>query len=168
MNLIRHLGSERAAAFYRTRSEIRPLQVEAIRQMQDRADEAYDEAVTLYNAGRLRIRLSRDEAIGNYVDLAVRQRLTRFYNQYGIETSRTGPVRVVGREYDTSKPESSYRIPDNRVGKVAFDVTLTRKTLSTPQVQGFFNSDFQPDVVVIVRPRQLGPNHTYAITRPRK
>lgn len=77
-------------------------------------------------------------------------------------------IRVIGREYDTSGSDPTYRIPDARVGNVAFDVTISRKTLATPQVRGFFNSDFEPDVVLIVRPTQLGPNSTYAISRPRK
>jgi len=47
-----------------------------------------------------------------------------------------------------------------------FYVTLSRKTMTTPQVRGFFNSDFKPDAVVIVRPSQLGPNSTYAISKP--
>lgn len=54
------------------------------------------------------------------------------------------------------------------VGNIAFDVTLSRKTLAIPQVRGFFNGDFKPDAVIIVRPTQLGPNSTYAISRLRE
>jgi hypothetical protein len=61
----------------------------------------------------------------------------------------------------------NYTIPDNRVGNIAFDVSLTRKTLSTAQVRGFFSSDFRPNTVIIVRPSQLGSQSTYAIVRPR-
>jgi hypothetical protein len=45
-------------------------------------------------------------------------------------------------------------------------VTLTRKTLATAQVRGFFNTDFRPSRVVIIRPRQEGADHAYAIQRP--
>lgn len=39
---------------------------------------------------------------------------------------------------------------------------------ATPQVRGFFSSDFKPSAVIIVRPTQLGPNSSYAIARPGK
>jgi hypothetical protein len=166
VNDIKTLRLRRAVEFYRKRNDLRPLQVEVIKIMQDRADAAYDEAVELYDAGRLTPRLSREEAIGNYIDRAVRTDLRSVFNLSRIDTSRGQPVRVVGRAYDTSGTDRTYRIPDARVGNVAFDVTLTRKTLATPQVRGFFNADFRPDVVVIVRPRQLGGIYTYAINRP--
>ena len=143
------------------------MQVEALRHMQVRADLAYAEGVRRYNAGGLRARLSREEAIGNFVDREVRRELRQFYNQHGVEVSRDGPIRVIGREYDTSGTDRTYRIPDARVGNIAYDVSLTRKTLATPQVRGFFNADFRPDAVVIIRPRQLGVGNTYAIARPR-
>ena len=67
-------------------------------------------------------------------------------------------------EYDTSGTDGTYRVPDARVGKVAFDWTLTCKTAATPQVRGFFDTDVRPDRVIIVRPSQLGgPNSTYVI-----
>lgn len=168
VHLIRQLRVDRATAFYRERGEVRPLQVEALRLMQRRADTAYNEGVALYNSGRLRPRLSREEAIGNYIDRAVRRELRELYNERGIDISKGQKIRVVGREYDTSGGDPTFRIPDARVGNIAFDVTLSRKTLATPQVRGFFNSDFKPDVVIIVRPSQLGNNSTYAIARPRK
>jgi hypothetical protein len=62
---------------------------------------------------------------------------------------------------------SPYRLPDARVGGVVFDWTLIRKTAGTAQVRGYFNADLKPDIVIIVRPSQLGPQSTYAITRPR-
>lgn len=51
-------------------------------------------------------------------------------------------------------------------GDVAFDVTIARKTLGTAQVRGFFNTDFRPSRVIIIRPSQLGADHTYVLTRP--
>lgn len=165
-NLIRQLRLERAEAFYRVKGETRPLQVETLRLMQERADRAYAEGLALLEAGRLKPRLSREEAIGNYIDRAVRSDLRDMYNVQAIDYSKGQNIRIIGREYDSSGSDSTYRIPDARVGNIAFDVTLSRKTLATPQVRGFFNSDFRPDAVIIIRPAQLGPNSTYAISRP--
>ncbi len=75
-------------------------------------------------------------------------------------------MRVNRRENDTSGSETTFRRPDARVGSVAYDVTITRKTLQTAQIRGFFASDFQPGQVVIVLPRQIGPDSTRVITRP--
>ncbi len=58
------------------------------------------------------------------------------------------------------------RTPDARVGDVAFDVTLTKKTSKTSQIQGFLGADFQPRNIIIVRPSQLGSGSTYAIQGP--
>ncbi|MAP62343.1 MAG: hypothetical protein CMH34_01045 [Microbacterium sp.] len=168
VNLIRQLRLDRAVAFYRVKGETRPLQVETLRIMQERADSAYAEGQVLFDAGRLQPRLSREEAIGNYVDRAVRRELRELYNVRGIDYSKGQQITVIGREYDTSGSDLTYRIPDARVGNIAFDVTLSRKTLATPQVRGFFNSDFKPDAVLIVRPTQLVSNSTYAISSPRK
>ena len=167
-NEIKALRFDRALAFVRERRDFRPLQVEVVKIMQNRADAAYDEAIKLDNAGRLTPRLSREEAIGNYIDAAVRADLRSVFNVNRVDVSRGQPVRVVGREYDTSGTDLTYRIPDARVGNIAFDVTLTQKTLRTGQIRGFFNADFRPDAVIIIRPRQLGGTYTYAITKPGK
>lgn len=167
-NQIRTLRLDRAVVFYRHRGETRPLQVEVLRIMQERADSAYNEAVARYNAGRLNVRLSREEAIGNFIDAAVRHELRQRFNFHRIDYAAGNPVRVVGREYDSSGTERTFRVPDARVGNIAFDVTLTRKTHATRQVQGFFRSDFEPTAVVIVRPSQLGRGNTYALTRPKR
>ena len=165
-NLIRQLQFDRAAAFYRMKGETRPLQVETLRLMQERADRAYIEGQALFETGHLQPRLSREEAIGNYVDRMVRRELRRVYNLENIDHSRGQKIRVNGREYDGSGGDLTFRIPDARVGNIAFDVTLTRKTPKTPQIRGFFNSDFKPNAVIIIRPSQLGPNSTYAIAKP--
>lgn len=159
------LRFDRAAALYRVRGEARPLQVETLRFLQRRVDEAYAEGLRHLSAGRLDVRLSPREAIGNFVDRQVRRELRALYQQSGIDT-RHGQIRVIGREYSSSGTDRTYRIPDARVGEIAFDVTLSRKLPSTPQVRGFFSSDFRPSAVVIVRPSQSGPNSTYIITRP--
>jgi hypothetical protein len=152
--------------FYQIRGEARPLQIEVLRVMQERADSAYEEAEAKYKAGRLKPRLSREEAIGNYVDMAVRRTLRQRLNTYRVNYAKGQPVRVVGREYDTSGSDLTYRVPDARVARIAFDVTLTEKTLRTAQVRGFFRSDFEPEFVIIIRPTQLGKGCTYIITRP--
>jgi hypothetical protein len=165
-NELNALRFERAAAFLRVRSELRPLQVETLRFLQERTDIAYAEGLRRLKASKLRIRLSEQEALGNFIDRRVRLELRQRYNQYGIDSDGKGPVRVNRRENDSSGTELTFRRPDARVGNIAFDVTLTAKTLKTPQVRGFFETDFRPDVVIIIRPRQLGDQNTYAIRRP--
>lgn len=167
-NLIRQLRADRAATLYRARNEVRPLQVEMLRFMQESADRAYDEGVAYYEAGHLSVKLSREEAIGNFVDRRVRRDLRKSLASLGVDYSKGERVRIIGREYDSSGSDLTYRIPDARVGEVAFDVTLARKTSATAQVRGFFAADFRPSTVVIVRPRQLGAGSTYAIARPKR
>ena len=167
-NEIRNLRFDRAVALHKIRAESRPLQVEVLRAMQERANSAYEEASRLYESGRLKPRLSREEAIGNFIDGAVRRELRKRFNSNRVDYSVGQAVRVVGREYDSSETDRTFRIPDARVANIAYDVTLTRKTLATPQVRGFFSTDFQPDAVVIVRPTQLGSGSTYVIKRPRR
>lgn len=160
------LRFQHAAVLARVKGDYGPLQVETLRFVQQRADDAYAEGVGLLKAGRLRIRLSEQEGIGNYVDREVREDLRERYSSLGIDSAGKGPVRVNRREDDSSGTDLTYRRPDSRVGDVAFDVTLTRKTLKTAQVRGFFNADFRPSRVVIIRPRQIGVDHTYIINRP--
>lgn len=163
---VNDLRLQRAAAVARGKGNYGPLQVETLRFIQQRADSAYDDAVALIKAGRLTPPLSNREAVGNHIDREVRRDLRARFNQLGIESSGKGPVRVNRREDDNSGTDLSYRRPDARVKQVAFDVTLTRKTLGTPQVRGFFNTDFQPSRVVIIRPRQAGAGHPYVISPP--
>lgn len=75
-------------------------------------------------------------------------------------------MRVNRRKNNNPGGDLTYRRPDARVNDVAFDVTLARKTLSTPQLRGFFDAGFRPSRVIIIRPRQLGTDHTYAVPRP--
>ena len=169
-NVIRDLRLDRAAAYYQMKGELRPLQVETLRALQRRADKAYEEGKLLFAAGRLRPRLSREEAIGNYVDRETRASLREVYTARNIIPTKAGPVRVIGREYDTAGADRTFRIPDARVGGILFDVSLSRKTASTAQIRGFLAGDMQPKAVIIVRPSQLGQGHTYAIpatSRPR-
>ncbi len=163
---VNDLRIQRAAIVARVQGDYRPLQVETLRFVQQQADNAYEKGLALLKAGRLSPRLSEREALGNYIDRRVREDLRERYNQLGIDSAGKGPVRVNRREDDSSGTDTTYRRPDSRVKDVAFDVTLTRKTLRTAQVRGFFNTDFRPSRVVIIRPSQLGINHTYVISRP--
>lgn len=165
-NRLNTVRDQRAAMFLRVGGNPGPLQVETLRFVQQRADEAYDRGLAMLKSGRLTPRLSEREALGNYIDKEVRTSLRRHYSQLGIDAAGKGPVRVNRREDDSSGTDLTYRRPDARVADVAFDVTLTRKTPGTAQVRGFFNADFQPSRVVIVRPRQLGSGATYVISRP--
>ncbi len=164
-NQVNDLRIQRAAAFLRVKGDLQPMQVETLRVMQDLTDRAYDRAKKAFEEGKLRGRLSKEQAIGTYIDNVVRADLRVTYKRFDLK-SVSNQVRVNRREYDTSKPESSYRQPDARVGDVAFDVTLTRKDLKSPQIRGFFSADFKPSFVVIIRPRQLGIGSSYIITRP--
>lgn len=168
INELNDLRFHRAEVYLRVKGDARPLQIETLRYVQERADIAYARGLAILKSGRLRIRLSDQEALGNFVDREVRRELRGRLGGLGIDTTRNSVVRVNSREYDSSGTDRTYRRPDARVANVAFDVTLTRKTLATAQVRGFFNADFRPDRVVIIRPRQLGSDHAYAISRPER
>jgi hypothetical protein len=155
---------DHAAALYKVRGEIEPLQVETLRFMQQRVDVRYTEAVAKYEAGELDVRFGKNEAIGNYIDKYVRQDLTALYKQQRVSTAPGQQVRVNSRAYATS--ERTFKVPDMRVGRVAFDMTMTAKKPGSDQIRGFFSADFRPTIVVIVRPTALGRGHTYAIKRP--
>ena len=165
VNLINGLLAERAAALYRFRGETGPLQVETLRFVQREVDEAYADAVKLLSTGGIS-GLSSQQAIGSEIDRTVRERLRRFYNSLIISPETDAQVRVNSREYDTSEGGRTYRLPDSRVGNIALEVSLTPKAPGVAQVRGFFNADFKPSAVVIIRPSQLGPGSTYLITRP--
>lgn len=168
INEIRSLRMHRAAVRYNKLGDMGPLQVEVLRRMQTSVDRAYDNAIKLYESGHLRASLSRSEAIGNYIDRSVKAEMNRLFDRHGIEHGAGKQVRVAGREYDTSRSVRTYRIPDVRVGRMAYDMTIERKLPSKPQIRGFFGADFGADSAVIVRPTQLGRGSTYAIKRPGK
>lgn len=158
-----NLRLDRAAAFVRVKGDLRPMQVETLRFIQSSTDRAYEKGLKLLKTGKLSIRLSEQEALGNYIDREVRMKLRERYSWAKIDSAGSGPVRVNRREVNSAGSEQTFRRPDARVGSVAYDVTLTQKTLATPQIRGFFSSDFRPDEVIIIRPSQLGPQHTYVI-----
>ena len=166
-NEMQALRWDLAVAAYRVRGDHSHLQAETVRLLQRKVDARYAEADLKFRRGELAPRLSREEAIGNYIDRHVRRDLRDQYTRLRIPTTKGGSVRINAREYDSSGSDLTFRIPDARVGSLAIDMTLTRKTLATPQIRGFFNADFLPEAVIIVRPSQVGEGSTYIIPRPR-
>ncbi len=163
-NLIDGLRMQRAVAFYKLRGDIGPLQVETLKFLQGAVDSAYEQAEKLYEARQLPVRLSRAEAIGNYVDVQVRQDIKELFNKWGIRYGQNQNITINNR--DSSSFNNRYRIPDARIANVSYDWTLALKTISRPQIRGFFAADSKPDAVIIVRPSQQGRNYTYLIQRP--
>jgi hypothetical protein len=163
-NLINNLRMERAAVYYRMRGDVGPLQVETLRFLQDAVDAAYEEAVSEADASRLQPRLSRAEAIGNWVDFTVRKDLKKLFDSFGIPYGPGADVTINNRDYESSENGQNYRIPDARIGDASFDWTLSPKTISAPQIRGFFRADSLPRAVVIIRPSELGG--AYLIPRP--
>jgi hypothetical protein len=161
---INNLRMERAVAYYKIRGDIGPLQVETLRFLQGAVDKAYAEAVSKYDTGQLPARLSREEAIGNYVDMQTRQALRTLFKDEGIGFGPGQDITINNR--DASTADEAYRVPDTRLRKLSIDWSLTPKTLSAPQIRGFFAADSEPEAVVIIRPRQLGPRSMYLIPRP--
>ncbi len=163
-NLINNLRMQRDLAYYRILGDAGPLQVETLRFLQDAVGAAYEEAVSEADASRLQPRLSREEAIGNWVDFTVRKDLKKLFDSFGIPYGSGEDVTINNRDYENSESGQSYRIPDARIGDVSFDWTLSPKTISAPQIRGFFRADSQPRAVVIIRPSELGG--AYLIPRP--
>jgi hypothetical protein len=164
MNYLNNLRMDRAVAFYRVRGDPRPLQVETLRFLQRSVDKAYAEGIRALKLKSVKITLSEQEALGNFIDRQVRRDLREWYNIHRVVSDPRHPVRVVGREYQTEGIDRTYTIPDARVGNAAFDATLAQKTFSMKQIRGFFGSDFEPQMVVIVRPSRAGGS--YVIMRP--
>lgn len=160
---LNRLSAMRAAVHFREYGDVTLLQAETALFLQARVDQAYAEAERLYGARRLRVRLSRGEAVGNSMDRQVHRALPEFYANLGVDLG--GQVRVNQREYNRS--DETYRIPDARVGPTHIDWTIRRKGPRNKQIVGFFMSDSAPTLVLIFRPSQLGDNSSYAITRPR-
>lgn len=75
-----NLRFQRAAVFLKVKGDARPLQLETLRFIQDRADDAYDQGMARLKTGRLKLRLSEREALGNYIDTNVRIDLRARYD----------------------------------------------------------------------------------------
>jgi hypothetical protein len=164
--LINDLRMKRAAAFYRVRGDTKYLTEETVRFLQEAVDKAYADAVEDYTSGKIKGRLSREEAIGNAMDKEVREKLRRFYNEYGIPYGRHRDITI--NNWDPSAPESgsSRRIPDARIGRTSIDWTIADKTIATRQVREFFQTVSKPDEVIIIRPSQLSGGGVRFIPRP--
>lgn len=164
--LLNELRMQRAAIFYKIKGDPEPLQVETLRFLQNSVDRAYAAGVKMYSAGRLQPRLSREEAIGNFMDATVRFELKAKFNSYDLEYGPRSDISINNRDYDNSGNDSTYTVPDARIKNVSFDWTLTAKDISSRQIRGFFGADSQPAAVIIVRPSLLGRDSTYLIPRP--
>jgi hypothetical protein len=79
--------------------DLRPLQVETMREMQGLTDRAYERAMRLYESGDLGGGLSKEQAVGRYVNNQVRRELRKRYKNYQVKMG-TNEVRVNRREYD--------------------------------------------------------------------
>ena len=88
------------------------------------------------------------------------------FDTYSIDYGLGKDATINNRDYETTDEDSRYRIPDARLDDVAFDWTLSPKTISSAQIRGFFRADSHPRAVIIIRPSQLGPGGTYLIPRP--
>ena len=106
-NLINNLHVARAVAYYRMRGEVGFLQVETLRFLQNAVDAAYEEAVSEADAGRLQPRISRQQAIGDWVDREVRQEFKRMFASYSIPYGPGEDLTINNRAYETleSEPE---------------------------------------------------------------
>jgi len=102
-NLINGLRMRRAAAYYQIRGDVGFLQVEALRFLQNTVDATYEEAVSEADAGRLQPRLSREEAIGNWMDARVRQELKNTFASYGIPYGPGEDVTINNRDYEVRR-----------------------------------------------------------------
>ena len=161
-SLIDGLRIQLAMAYYQTRGDIGPLQVETLRFLQKAVDDAYADSLGQLAAGRLQPRLSPQEAIGNWIDPVVRRKLRRLFNEYNIPYGPRSDITINNRDYQGQK---DYRIPDARIRDVSFDWTLTAKTITTPQIRDYFRTDSQVRAVIVIRPSQLGRDSTYLIPR---
>ncbi|MGK6322453.1 hypothetical protein ACMGDM_05150 [Sphingomonas sp. DT-51] len=162
--LIDDLRFNRAVVMMRVKGDLGPLRVEAVRTMQQIADEAHDDGTARLAASALQIRLHKREALGNFIDREVRNGLRDKFHLAGVITSADREIAVNRREY--LHDGSGYRLPDLRIGNVFFDVSIAEKTMGGDQVKEFFEGRSRPSAVVIIRPRQEGGS--YIIRRPRK
>lgn len=158
---IQQLQQERAAALFRVRGDLQPLQVETFRFMQRRVDAVYVEGARLYERGEITSHLGREHAIGQYIDRTLDRELRVFYQNLGISVD--GELIRVHRGENISS--STWVTPDARVGDIYFDMSVSEKRPTKDQVMAFFVTRPRPRYVIIVRPRQRG--RSYIITPPR-
>jgi hypothetical protein len=92
---------DRASAYYRVRGDARLLQIETLRFLRKTVDKAYADAIQADHAGILTPRLSRQEAIGNFVDSVVRDALRALYRTHGIIYGRGKNIRFCRQNVST-------------------------------------------------------------------
>ncbi|WP_253201345.1 hypothetical protein [Sphingomonas quercus] len=73
INQVNALRFDRAVVLMRKEGELQPMQTETLRFMQESADIAYKEGLRQLQAGKLNVRLSEQEALGNFIDREVRR-----------------------------------------------------------------------------------------------
>jgi hypothetical protein len=156
---------QRAFVRYRVRGDVGPLQQETLRVYQNAVNEGFDQAIGLLREGRLSIPRgwSREQALGSHVDRFARQTIRSWYYRHGVSEGG-GQAVAVNRRLPTNEVEASFRIPDVRVGNIAFDATLSPKSINTPQVRGYLSNPNTAGVI-IVRPQRIG--QSYLIPRQR-
>ena len=137
-NLIDGLRMKLAALYYTKNGDIGPLQGETLMFLKDAVDRAYDEAVKKADVDQLRIRLSREEAIGNFVDMKVRRELRDLFSWNRVPYGVGQNITINNRANETTDDGLRYRIPDARLGNVFYDWTLEPKTPSYAQIRGYF------------------------------
>jgi len=165
-NLINDLLMKRASALYKLRYDPRQLQVETLKFLRNTVDAAYAKAVEEFRAKGIKIRPSDNIGIGKIVDKNVRNELKGLYNRYGIDYGKDKNITINNRDYNRLPVPPTYRVPDARVGNIAFDWTIGLKTAATRQVIDFFDADSKPAGVVIVVPTQIYKDGAYYIPRP--
>jgi hypothetical protein len=163
LNRLNDLRMIRAVTLVWVKGDYGALTIETIRRGQEMADKAYEEGVEMLKQGRLKRGTTDSMRLGNYIDTEVRKKIRALYDRYGIKVTSQGRVRVNRVERDSIT--GSYRQPDIRVDDTAIDISLTKKQGNTPQVRGFFGSDFRPNHVVIITPKEYNSGGSYIVKR---
>jgi hypothetical protein len=164
-NMLMNLSMEYASTLYRVRGDVEPLQATTLSFLQNAVNAAYAEGVKEWNAGRLKPSLSREVAIGNYIDGIVRRKLQDFFDMYQVTYGKGKNITINNRNYNTSSTPPTYRLPDARVADLAYDWTLELKSEKDGQVIGILRADAAPKGLIIIQPNVPGQYHTYYIPR---
>jgi hypothetical protein len=156
----------RAAIHLRKTGNLGPLKTAMLIRVQREMNKAYEDGIDLRKNGRLKSQGVNDEMkLGNYIDKEVRERIRSALDWYGIKAAANGRVRVNRRLYIDGHG-GSYGIPDIRVGDTIVEGSLTRKTMSTPQLRRFAQGQSKPRYIAVVTPSGTHPQHTYIYKLP--
>lgn len=162
-NRLNDILMHRAAIYLRVRGDYGPLQVETLKLVQKKADDAYTRGQELLARGKLTHGTTDRMKLGNYIDREVRKDVRERFFFYGVKVSSDGRVRVNRQENGVSGRD--YSVPDIRVDRFYYDVSLQAKRPGAEQIVRYFGTKANPEYVIIVRPRQEAPNHSYIIKR---